>query len=385
MRFPLFLAFLIIALPLGPVAQAGYCEHLYAMGEKELAGVLPEFLAKHNNRYSHELPVTAVKDQCNYGSCWIYGTVANIETEFARRTGKQLSLSEPYLILRSLEERIAEALATPGKQLGEGGRYEAAQSLIEKYGALPADAWSPRIPFESNPHNTRLLTFIDHRIAKYHLDVASRAGSPKKLRRQAEKDLKELLQAYAGPLPKEFSFDGVQYTDAMDFGAYVAPSSGREVQTFAMKAQDMPDNLFQQRPKDGDSNKVFGSKIKTKFNFVTADELEKTIVAAVKNGKSVAISTEMSRAFIDRSTGIMSIEAMPMPKGFKPAPANYRSNFNISGGSHQMAIVGVDLDKHGRVIKYKIKNSWGAESGDAGFYHMYPDYFRTFAKSIVVH
>lgn len=385
MRFSFFLAFLIVSLPLASPGHAGYCEHLYALGAKEMAGVRPEFLAKHNARYSHELPTTAIKNQCNYGSCWIYGTVANIETDFVLRTGKQVSLSEPYLILRSLEERIDQALRTPGMQLGEGGRYEAAQYLVEKYGALPADVWQPRIPFESSPHSTRMMAFLDHRIAQYHLDLANHRASPKKLLKKAKKDLEEILLSYTGPLPKDFSHDGIHYADALEFGAYVSPSSGKDVQAFTMNSDKLPKKLVEKIPADGGSNTAWGSKAKTQFTGLSADEMEKTIVAAVKNHKSVAVFTEMSNAFIDKGLGIMSIEAIPMPKGFKPVPASYRRNFNISGGSHQMAIVGVDLDEQGRVIKYKIKNSWGEKSGDEGFYHMYPDYFRTFVSSIVVH
>lgn len=46
-------------------------------------------------------------------------------------------------------------------------------------------------------------------------------------------------------------------------------------------------------------------------------------------------------------------------------------------------IVGYDLDAvTGKVIKYKIQNSWGQKSGDQGFYHMYADYFRAFVNRI---
>lgn len=53
-------------------------------------------------------------------------------------------------------------------------------------------------------------------------------------------------------------------------------------------------------------------------------------------------------------------------------------------GQHAVDIVGADLDSNGRIIKLKIKNSWGTESGDGGFYHMYRDYFENFVTSIYV-
>jgi bleomycin hydrolase len=43
-------------------------------------------------------------------------------------------------------------------------------------------------------------------------------------------------------------------------------------------------------------------------------------------------------------------------------------------------IVGYQVDDlSGRVIKWKIQNSWGQSSGDSGYYHMYADYLKMYA------
>jgi bleomycin hydrolase len=54
----------------------------------------------------------------------------------------------------------------------------------------------------------------------------------------------------------------------------------------------------------------------------------------------------------------------------------------MQAGLHAVEIVGADLTPEGRVIKFKIKNSWGDERGDKGFFHMYQDYFRHFAQEV---
>lgn len=58
------------------------------------------------------------------------------------------------------------------------------------------------------------------------------------------------------------------------------------------------------------------------------------------------------------------------------------SRYSKWGGSHAVLVVGYEVDPiTGRVRKWKIQNSWGEESGDRGYFHMYSDYFERFAWS----
>jgi bleomycin hydrolase len=79
----------------------------------------------------------------------------------------------------------------------------------------------------------------------------------------------------------------------------------------------------------------------------------------------------------------MSIDAFHVPDGAKPLPISVRRHYNLNGRGHAVQIVGYELDPStGKVLKWKIKNSWGVDSGDNGYYHMYRDYFRTFVTGI---
>ena len=52
--------------------------------------------------------------------------------------------------------------------------------------------------------------------------------------------------------------------------------------------------------------------------------------------------------------------------------------------THAMVITGVDLDKDGKPIRWKVENSWGDEVGDKGFFVMDDKWFGEFAYQILL-
>ena len=52
----------------------------------------------HHTKYTHEIQVTPIRNQCGYGGCWIYGTLSKLEQEIFEETGKITNQSEQYLI-----------------------------------------------------------------------------------------------------------------------------------------------------------------------------------------------------------------------------------------------------------------------------------------------
>ena len=51
--------------------------------------------------------------------------------------------------------------------------------------------------------------------------------------------------------------------------------------------------------------------------------------------------------------------------------------------NHAMVITGVDL-KDGKIVKWKIENSWGSDNGHAGYYIMSSSWFDKFVYQAVV-
>ena len=55
-----------------------------------------------------------------------------------------------------------------------------------------------------------------------------------------------------------------------------------------------------------------------------------------------------------------------------------------SGSSHAMTLVGVDLDKEGKPVKWLLENSWGASSGWQGHLIMTDEWFDEYMFRLVV-
>lgn len=385
--FTLILSLLALSLPAQVVTANDSdkpCVELFALLAEDLEAPKQEFLDHHTNAYTFELPYTKVKDQCQMGNCWIYGTLSNKETTHLAKTGEKIELSEQYLILKSLQENIEGALSTPGYKVVDGGFFDEAERLVNQYGVLPAEVWQPRVPFEKNPHAKRLMNFINNRIAHYHIDVANKVDTPEKLRIAATKDINHILEGYIGKPPQKFMYKGEFYSSPKDFSERKFLNDGNLMQIVPNRDSSFPSPLKSAIPADGDSNVPDMPRGKFTRISLPMDKVEREIVEAIQSGKSVGAGVEWTPAFIDNKSGIMSIEAFHTPPGYKPVPMKYRSSFGIGGGGHQIEIIGVELDADGRVKKFKIKNSYGEDTGDKGIFHMYPDYFHNYLKYIYV-
>lgn len=378
-NFVLFALLLAAAMP----ARAEECDKFYSMLPDELGALKPEFLAAHNNRYTIEAPVTPIKDQCGHGGCWSYGTLSNVESQILLQTGKTVDLSEQYLLLVSLVERTMLALEKPGFQVYMGGSLNLGERIIQEHGVLPTGAWLPRVPFENGAHSNRFMTFLNQRIAKFHIDSAKNPEIHQELLTKAQADLRALFNTYIGPVPGKFTYEGVEYSGPVEFAQkFLPPKENTTNRIFLPRDPDLPQSLLDTRSPGGSSNAAL-NKVKI-FNVheKSEEELEKAVIESLRKGRTVSIASDMASEFIDNKTGIMSVAAFPAPPGFEPVPRNYRGMFGLGGGGHLMEIVGVDVNEAGRVVKYKIKNSWGEKAGDHGFFHMYPDYLRHYLQYI---
>lgn len=334
---------------------------------------------KHNSNYSNELSEqTAIKNQCQLGTCHLHSWASAIEKSHLKRTGEQIEVSMPYLAaVHWLDQAIGAVNAkyvrsqSAGFDVKLGANVSQSRMIIRKHGIVPEGVWAPKMHFDRAPVAGRLEEAVVNRIAKAKWDL-EREINPRRqheIRERTELDLNDLFSAMAGELPESFNYRGKTYTP-QEFAREKFPEIF-EPQVMLYVNDGRKDPTFR-RKKQGDT--LIDTNI---------DKVEELARKAIDAGESVYLSYEHNGNYVDKKTAIMSISAFNLPKNSGPMSREQRAYFKVKSGGHAVQIIGYDTDpKTNRVVKWKIQNSWGDQAGDQGIFHMYSDYFRAFTKGV---
>lgn len=354
---------------------------------EELSTIRSDF--KHHDQYSLDILESPIKNQCNFGSCWIYSLVAEIEQDPLLKKNNE-KISEQFLILHNLIEESLNALDQPGSFVKSGGNLAKAHELIQKHGLIPVSSWEPRLRFESLPLSHRLLNFLNARITQYHIETAYSYNDQikKDLKKNAHKDILEIIETFFGPVPENFIYQGKSFTPLEWRDSQVEKYKKKWVIIRPFSTVSLPYSLEQLASKKAPLPQFFEFN-HSKIQQVSFERINQIIIHHLKEGQMIPFSIEIDDNFIDKNRGIMSISGFYSPENFKHIPKAYRRAFDPNGKFlgvrfHAMDIVGIDLDKTGKINKYKVRNSHGAEQGDRGYFHMYPDYFEEYLVSIAI-
>jgi bleomycin hydrolase len=210
--------------------------------------------------------------------------------------------------------------------------------------------------------------------------------------KQAQTDIDHIIaRAFTGKdkLPSSFTVDGKVYTPK----SYAAEQLG-------VKGSDYV-TLQDERSERAGWNMAGGGVNRTEvYNTRSVEAMKDAVRAAIDQGKKVYISAPVNDGAapfmqphetveLERDTkGIMSIAAwdygsLGLPE--EKIDRGLAEQSRIHPQNHAMTVTGYDLDpKTGKVIKWKVENSWGKEAGDEGIQHMYDDYFTTFVGNATV-
>jgi hypothetical protein len=362
----------------------------------------------------------AVKNQGSYGCCWISSVLGNWERRVKAKFNADIRLSEQHLILASLMYRIEEGIYF-GAEIRQGGLMETADWMATHIGLVPEKFCNWKLDLRKPEVAADVLAGLNTQIEQVQNELKSlqkRGATNEEAWKFAEREklrIMKYLRKDVGNFPSSFSIDNIHYTphsfaaeltpkeEGEWFREQMKPKEIRLRSRAEVKNKDAPKvqknlALFKLFPEtwkklpafhgkplpnkmDLESLQIYrlnGRSQRESFKAVDSSlaEMKDAIDRSIADGNSVYLATAMVPSFYRNDSGVLSVAA------FKGGARDVQKA-KFSGG-HAVLITGIYRDAEGKLLGYRIQNSWGEARGDLGYYYMDVDYFDAFTYDIVV-
>lgn len=328
---------------------------------------------------------TPVSNQQRAGTCWSYASGGMVEAEMLRMGKPPVNLSEMFVVRRCYEEKAKLYVRMHGTcNFGGGGAVNDTFDVLEKYGAMPEEAYRG-LNYGTDVHTHGELD----EVLKTYLDGVIK-NKNRKLSTAWFKGFQGILDAYLGPVPASFEWKGRSYTPrsfadqvvGVNPADYVFFSSFTHHPFYKQFVLEVPDNWTW-----------------TRFWNVPMDQMTSMIEHSLREGYSVTWASDVSEKGFASRDGVAVVPendiaemagterlkwekmskaerdkmlysfAQPMPekkitqKMRQQAFDNYETT-----DDHGMVITGLAKDQNGTKY-FRVKNSWGGYNKFGGHFY----------------
>lgn len=384
-----------------------------------LAGTSINQLAKNPSNpatgdtyFSHSVPSKGITDQQSSGRCWLFTGMNVLRAKMIKKYNLgafQFSQSYSFfydqlekanLFLQAvidnankpMDDKLVEWLFK--NPLSDGGTFCGVQDVMMKYGAVPADV----MPESYNANNTsRMSAIIALKLREYGLALRQgvqqrqKPAVLEKRKTQMLATIYRILSTCLGEPPTEFTWtmkdasgrpiSTKKYTPKSFYDEYV----GEDLKNnYVMLMNDPSRPYHRTYTIDMDRHSYDGAQW-TYLN-LPIEEIKPLAIASIKDSTMMYFSCDVGK-FYDSKTGVLSTENYDYATLFAtdfPMDKADRIRTFASASSHAMTLMAVDLDANGKPTKWKVENSWGANSGVAGHLIMTDEWFDEYMFRVVV-
>jgi hypothetical protein len=167
-----------------------------------------------NNRDTRNL------DQRYSRECFLFSFLGALESTHLNRhyNARKIEFSAAYLLARKFEHVIGEIVSNNQNGQGmyfklDGGETYHAMKLIELYGLVPENIWTPKIPLENWDFQKIYSEITD----EVNVVINNRNQNPNyyssaDLSAEVHRIFKKVMGGYVGEWPQPFWYDGVHHT-----------------------------------------------------------------------------------------------------------------------------------------------------------------------------
>lgn len=350
-----------------------------------------------------ELPVTPIKNQASSGTCWAFSSISFFESEIMKAGYKGVpDLSEMFVVSHAYQDRAEKYVRLHGAlEFGPGSSFGNTLQVMKQYGAVP-DQVMPGLNYGTDTHRHGELNAL----ATAYVNVI--VSNPNRTLSTAWKNgYKGIMDAYLGPIPETFEYEGATYTPktymeslGINLDDYVDITSWTHHPFYEKMVIEVQDNWIWEQA----------------YN-VPIDELVEIIDNAINTGYTVAWASDVSeKGFTRDGLGIVpdydamkeaqSAEAgsdeahwigpdaakkleskafeAPCPELTITQEMRQEGFDNYSTtDDHGMHLYGKAVDQNGKPY-YIIKNSWGEAGKYKGIWYVSESFVRYKTMDILV-
>lgn len=349
------------------------------------------------------LDATPVQSQGYTGTCWSFSALSFFESEMIRKgNGTPASLSEMYVVRKSYEGKAEKYIRMDGKiNFSEGGAFHDIPWVIRNHGLVPYEVYMGKATEEDRYNHSEFFSGIEGYV-KGILGHVGNAGSGG-ISPNWKAGLNGILDAYIGPDPREFKYEGKSYTP-MSY----AKSTGLDMDDYVSLTSFTNHPMNEQCMLAIQDNWAWG----TSYN-VSLDDLMMVAEEALKNGYSLAWGADVSEKGFSFREGLAIVPADPNTiqvrgrdnKNFSDAGADKISNAFVTPveemditaeyrqlgydnktttDDHGMHITGLYEGENGTKY-FLVKNSWGTGNYPEGYLYVSEAYFKHKTINIYLH
>jgi bleomycin hydrolase len=391
-----------------------------------------DLLRDHNDYFSNKITVKKISNQKSTGRCWLFAALNAIRPEIVKKNKlKDFEFSHIYLTFwekmekanlfyeRMIEYRDRDMMDRElvfilQYPIGDGGYWENAKDLIQKYGVVPKEV----MPETHSSDNTgRMNQVMDKKMrvdAVKLRKMAANGKSVKQMRKAKEKMLSEIYRMLVmnlGQPPETFDWRYEPKDKKKDHDEDDEDDDDDD-------DDEDEDDDDEDEPYEDKSIIITGYTPKRFYDeFVSVDldeyvnifndaahPLSKRYQVVLTRSSSDGHDLDYANVCLEtlKSIAIKSLrDGTPLWFAVDVGPDQYRDKgvmkkdlydyqtlfgvdlemtraqlalFRQNTPNHGMNLIGVDIQNE-KPVKWLVENSWGDKSGNKGFWTMYDDWF----------
>jgi bleomycin hydrolase len=368
-----------------------------------------DLLSKHNDIFNLEIDVKGITNQKSTGRCWMFAALNLMRPKVIEKFKlDSFEFSQNYLFFwdklekanyfletiietrdRDIDDRELQALLnTP---IPDGGWWNYAVNLIEKYGVIPKELMTET----ENSNNSRMINKTMNNLARQNaveLRKMGREGKTVKSLREYKlemlKDYYRLLVLHFGIPPQKFTWrvkdkDGHLIENKYTPNEFYDDVVGHDLNKYVTIC-DYPSFPYNDHYK---INFCSNMTEKPDMNFINLDieQLKAYSLASLKDSTPVWFGADVGWQ-MEGDHGIMAADIYDYESLFniydKMNKAD-RIRYRASVANHAMVFVGADINNE-KALKYHVENSWGDEKGNEGYWTMYDSWFDKYVFTVII-